>query len=45
VGVLINIQKGEEYYVRCGIKMGVLMGRPEIYLIENSKGRKEYNCK
>ena len=40
--VSINIGKGQEYFVRCGIKMGVAIGKPEIYLIENHIGIKEY---
>jgi len=33
--VIIDVKEGEEYFVRCGIKMGVAIGRPEIYVIEN----------
>lgn len=40
--VIIDIQKGQEYFVRCGIKMGVFIGKPEMYLIENYIGIKEY---
>ena len=40
--ITINIEKGKEYFVRCGVKMGVMLGRPEIYLIENHIGIKEY---
>ena len=42
VGVSINIKKGEEYFVKCGVKYGIAIGRPEIFLIENFIGRKEY---
>ncbi len=38
----INVQKGQEYFVRCAVTMGVVVGRPEITLIENRVGRKEY---
>lgn len=40
--VIINIQKGEEYFVRCGITLGVAVGKPELYIIDNHVGRKEY---
>jgi len=39
--VVIDVKKGEEYFIRCGLKMGVAVGRPEIYLIENQVGIKE----
>ncbi len=40
--IIINVEKGKEYFVRCGVTMGVALGRPEIYLIENRIGIKEY---
>lgn len=40
--VIIDIKKGREYFVRCGITMGIGVGRPEIYLIENELGISEY---
>ncbi|MFC0682960.1 hypothetical protein ACFFGH_34460, partial [Lysobacter korlensis] len=40
--VVINVKKGQEYFIRCGIKMGVAVGKPEMYLIENHIGIKEY---
>ncbi len=40
--VIIDIQKGKEYYIRCGMKPGVVAGRPEIALIENHMGRSEF---
>ncbi|WP_300565029.1 hypothetical protein [Flavobacterium sp.] len=41
--VKINIEKGKEYFVRCSVNMGVVLGRPEINLIENHIGMKEYD--
>ncbi|WP_430400310.1 hypothetical protein [Flavobacterium sp.] len=38
----INIEKGKEYFIRCSVKRGVMIGRPEIYLIENSIGINEF---
>ncbi len=40
--VIIDIEKGQEYFVRCGIDMGVAVGRPEMYLVENELGISEY---
>lgn len=40
--VVINVQKGQEYFIRCGIKMGAVVGKPEMYLIENHIGISEY---
>lgn len=41
--VVIDVQKGQEYFVRCGITMGVAVGKPEILLTENYIGQKEFN--
>ncbi|WP_396179317.1 hypothetical protein [Flavobacterium sp.] len=38
----INVEKGKEYFVRCSVNMGVVLGRPEINLIENYIGMKEF---
>jgi hypothetical protein len=40
--VIIDVQKGQEYFVRCGLNMGVAVGRPEMYLIDNKVGISEY---
>lgn len=41
--IIINVEKGKEYFVRCSVNMGVVLGRPEIDVIENYIGMKEYN--
>lgn len=41
--VKIDVKKGQEYFVRCGVNMGIVLGRPEINLIENYIGVKEYD--
>ena len=41
--VVIDIKKGQEYFVRCGIKMGAAVGRPEMNLVENYMGISEYD--
>lgn len=38
----LNIEKGKEYFVRCGIRAGTFIGRPFFVLIENRIGRREY---
>ena len=40
--VILDVKPGQEYFVRCGITMGVAVGKPEMYLIENETGIKEY---
>lgn len=40
--VTINVEKGQEYFVRCSVNMGVVLGRPEINIIENYIGMKEF---
>lgn len=39
----INIEKGKEYFVRCSVNPGVVLGRPEINLIENHIAIKEFD--
>ena len=38
----INIQPGKEYYVKCGIQMGVFVGQPTIKLIDKKTGKAEF---
>lgn len=40
----IYIQFGRTYYVRCGVRMGVMMGRPSIEIVQNNIGRAEFNA-
>ena len=39
----IDIQPGNEYYIRCDTKIGLLLGRPEIDFVDNNIGKFEYN--
>ena len=41
--VVIDIKKGQEYFVRCGIKMGIAVGRPKLQLVDNNIGIGEYD--
>ena len=38
----INIKFGNEYYIRCGITVGIMIGRPKIELVDNQIGRMEF---
>jgi len=40
--ITIDVQKGQEYFVRAGVTMGVMIGRPELNNVENRVGMKEY---
>lgn len=40
--ITIDVQKGQEYFVRAGVTMGVMFGRPELNKVENRVGMKEY---
>jgi hypothetical protein len=38
----LNIKFGNEYYVRCAVTSGLLVGRPQLSLVDNSFGRVEF---
>jgi len=38
----VNIKFGNEYYVRCSVTMGVLVGRPKLELVDNEIGKSEF---
>lgn len=40
--VIIDVKKGQEYFVRCSINMGIAVGKPEMYIVENDLGISEY---
>jgi hypothetical protein len=39
----IEIQFGNEYYVRCGIGLGAFVGRPRIELVPGKTGKAEFD--
>jgi hypothetical protein len=39
----IEIECGREYYIRCGIKMGIAVGRPSIELVDEKTGKSEFD--
>ncbi len=40
--VVIDVEKGQEYFIRCSLTVGVAVGRPELNLTANHIGVKEY---
>jgi Protein of unknown function (DUF2846). len=38
----VEIEFGKEYYIRCGVKIGVVAGRPKIELVDNETGKNEF---
>jgi hypothetical protein len=38
----INIEIGREYYVRCAVTMGALVGRPEVEVVSKAAGKMEF---
>ena len=39
--IVLDVQPGREYYVRCTIGMGALVGRPHLQQVSVAQGRKE----
>ncbi len=39
----IDIELGKVYYIRCGVSMGVFVGRPVLDLVENAIGKDEFS--
>ncbi len=42
VEVPINVQFGNEYYLRCGMTIGAFIGRPVMQLVDSSTGKAEF---
>lgn len=40
--VLMNVKFGQEYFLKCTLKMGIIIGRPDMELIPKEQGRYEY---
>lgn len=38
----IDIQPGRHYYIRCGVDTGVMVGRPNLELVDESTGKFEF---
>ncbi|MFW5820127.1 MAG: hypothetical protein ACOCWA_02465, partial [Bacteroidota bacterium] len=39
----VDVETGKEYYIRCGINMGIMVGRPSIEMVSKSIGKGEYH--
>lgn len=39
----IDIEFGREYYLKCSIGMGIMVGRPELHLVDRMQGKLEFN--
>jgi hypothetical protein len=40
----VNFEPGREYYIRCGMKMGVMVGRPALTLVDRNTGKAEFEA-
>jgi hypothetical protein len=38
----INIEPGREYYIRCGLGYGIMVGRPTLQLVDKNTGKAEF---
>ncbi|MDD5570868.1 MAG: hypothetical protein PHD97_06890 [Bacteroidales bacterium] len=41
--VPIDVEFGREYYLKCSVVMGIMVGRPKLQLIDAKQGKTEYN--
>ncbi len=42
--VPINIEHGKEYYLRCSVSMGFMVGRPSLVLVDKVTGKAEFDA-
>jgi hypothetical protein len=40
----VNIECGKEYYIRCTLNMGVMVGRPDMVLVDPAAGKIEFDA-
>jgi len=40
--VRINVEFGKEYYLKCGVKTGIMAGRPQLELIDPEQGKLDF---
>ena len=38
----VDVQLGQEYYIRCGLGMGAFVGRPRLEIVDNKTGKSEF---
>jgi hypothetical protein len=39
----LNVEMGKTYYIRCGLSMGVAVGRPKLEIMDAETGKKEFD--
>lgn len=39
----VTLEHGKEYYVKCSVVMGAMIGRPKLQLVDRSIGKAEFN--
>ena len=42
VSIPIKVELGGEYYVRCSVSVGLVVGRPSFDIIATQQGKSEY---
>ncbi|WP_299675761.1 hypothetical protein [uncultured Tenacibaculum sp.] len=40
--IVLDVKRGQEYFVRCSVGLGVFAGKPELNLMENHKAIEEF---
>ncbi len=40
--VMLEIKPGEKYYLKCSLKMGIAVGRPDLTLVDSRQGEADY---
>jgi hypothetical protein len=39
----VDIEPGGEYYIKCSVKVGIVVGRPSLKLMDESQGKAEFD--
>ena len=39
----INVEFGKEYYLKCELKIGAFLARPDIRIVSNERGKREFD--
>jgi uncharacterized protein DUF2846 len=40
--IKMNVEAGKKYYLKCGVKTGIIEGRPELNLIQPAQGELDF---
>jgi uncharacterized membrane protein YhaH (DUF805 family) len=41
--ITLDVAFGRQYYIRCGMQMGLAVGRPKLELVDNAEGKTEFD--